>query len=277
MNYKTLFFVVFALLIVQSFTAQAASIARPSVAGYGGGMYKTSTPSIAANGSSYNISGVTNIAGTAINLAGAIPLAANAAEYALAAMKGNPYALIGTLALTYLIANGYDLSPDNTGFVKSGYSSYTSTLDQSISGSSVSDYCSKVPSSITGGHSLIQASGTIYCAWADNPSVMYSNNPVLQSGSVATVPMTDDNWKSLPNPLPAIAPELPNAPYLPNGVPVDPPVFQPADIPTASPYNEPNGATVQPRATITPNPADAGTVQIQTYDMPVTSSHPETT
>jgi hypothetical protein len=273
MNYKTLFFALCALSIFQSVTAQAASIARPSVAGYAGGMYKTSTPSLAANGSSYNISGVTNIAGTAINLAGAIPLAANAAEFALTAARANPAALAGSLLLGYLIANGIGPDPLTGQLSKYVPGTYPNSFSSCAAAGLDTGTCSSYPN-------------LIWTDWGKQP---YDDCAlVINAGCGAGctrqgwrcneapppntyTPATDPDFAGLPNPIPTIAPELPNAPYLPNGVPVDPPLFKPVDIPTASPYNEPNGATVQPRATVTPNPADPGTVQIQTYDLPVTN------
>lgn len=84
--------------------------------------------------------------------------------------------------------------------------------------------------------------------------------------------MTQPDWDALPSPLPDIAPELPYAPYMPEGVPVDAPEydFVPFRTPIGNPYTKPDGSTAQPMASVSPN---GDSVTIDTYDQPLTDAN----
>lgn len=84
--------------------------------------------------------------------------------------------------------------------------------------------------------------------------------------------MTQPDWDALPSPLPQIAPELPYAPYMPGGVPVNAPEydFVPFQTPIGNPYTKPDGSTAQPMASVSPN---GDSVTIDTYDKPLTDAN----
>lgn len=96
---------------------------------------------------------------------------------------------------------------------------------------------------------------------------------------VETRPAKKEDFIALPEPSIEVQREL--APQV--GVPVESPVYSPADVPLGEPYTRSDGSTVQPRAKI--SPAGDGQVVVDTYDSPLTypngepvsNSHPEDT
>lgn len=81
-------------------------------------------------------------------------------------------------------------------------------------------------------------------------------------------PATPEDWDALPDPSADLAPELPYAPYMPEGVPVEEPEFAPQIVPLGLPYTAPDGATWQPMADI--QPAGNGQVRVRPYDEQLT-------
>lgn len=81
-----------------------------------------------------------------------------------------------------------------------------------------------------------------------------------------TAPATQADFEALPPPPATALAEL--APQV--GVPVDDPVYSPADVAIGEPYTRADGSTAQPRAKI--SPAGNGEVYVDTYKMPLTDS-----
>jgi hypothetical protein len=186
---------------------------------------------------------------------------------------------IGTaVALVDLVCTLTDICNSGGSFVKSGYP-YTSTLDMEITGSSVSDYCSQVPPSITGGHSLVQAPGTIFCAWADNPGVQYSNNPVTRGATPVVAPVTSQDWDNAAPQLntPQVASQLDSAGQ---PVPVQTPTVSPAEsapsVTSSTDTDSSGNPTMQKTSSSTihadPAPTTADPLQIKTTEVITTTT-----
>jgi hypothetical protein len=75
-------------------------------------------------------------------------------------------------------------------------------------------------------------------------------NPAPQE---TRIPVTDNDIDALPDPIPVIGPELPNADYMPQGAPVGTPEFDEGEYPVGNPYKDPDGSTRQDYANITNN------------------------
>lgn len=79
--------------------------------------------------------------------------------------------------------------------------------------------------------------------------VTKTSNPA----SPSRLPVTQADFDALPDPSPTIAPELPDAPYMPHGAPVDSPIYTDGRYPVGDPYKAPDGTTRQDHAHITNN------------------------
>lgn len=211
-----------------------------------------------------------NLGSKSIPLAAKLPLATNAAAVAKNAMRLNPWALAGTLALPWLLEQGMEWSDAEQQWRKFAPSQYTQ----------VGSYYGYPSFREDGDGSCNTASsGTDWCTPGDG----FVNTAVGDEGSCAywclmpgTVPATESNpasdadWDALPSPFPAIGPEAANAPYMPEGAPVGTPVFDSGTVNIGPPYTKPDGSTVQPKTTVTDN--GDGTVTLDTYDEPVTDT-----
>lgn len=285
-----LFFFVFAALIFSASTFAALSMA-PTVDGYSGGrgLYRSSAGSFsypsASNASSYGATGIVNVGGKAATVPANLRIAANAGNYVKNALRLNPYLLAGTLALPYLLDFGleyiegqgwvFPAGSPYPGYAGAGYPNCDNGFvkgnedvvrDYAVNRySPTGAYCAN-----NGGcsfHAFAPNSADVGWGLPDNwNAIRYwcsgTPNPARRQA-------TEDDWNNLPDPLPALAPELPYAPYLPEGVPVSPPNydFPPFSVPIGEPYSRPDGSTVQPSARISPN---GDTVTVDTYDQPLT-------
>lgn len=293
------FLVVFSIMVLSQ-VATAASIATPVVAGYSAGSFSAAPGSFttAANSASYGATGVVNVGGKAVTVPATLRMAANAGNIAKTAMRLNPWMLAGTLAAGYL-ADQY-LSHDGdhwqTPAPVSGTYPYGKTWKNAYGATwgntcgSSSQGCSADQAAAMG-FQVVHAGNltNISCAYGSGtqPSqtwICNADKPVnstYPTGSqlltitannqpaAAFNPFPDSGWDGLPDPLPDVAPELPYAPYLPEGVPVEAPKydFVPFSAPVGEPYTKPDGSTVQPMAKVSPN---GDSVTIDTYDQPVT-------
>lgn len=235
-----------------------------------------------------------NVGGRAITIPATLRMAANAGQYAKNAIKLNPYLLIGTLALGYLADNLITVDPTTGTFSKAPPQDWYLGYTWYLSGSPSNDFCRQPANACSIETAISRATST----WQDanytrtitfqsasgntrtytvkrihkatghvtntQPMTVVQLQPYAQQG----VPVTQADWDALPDPLPYIAPELPSAPYMTEGVPTDVPEYAPADIPLGQPYTRPDGSTAEPRVKITP--AGDGKVTIAPYDLPLT-------
>lgn len=87
-----------------------------------------------------------------------------------------------------------------------------------------------------------------------------------------TIPVTQTDWDNLPDPIPAIGNELPSAPYLPDGAPVDSPIYESGRYPLGDPYKAPDGTTRQDYAHVTNNYNIDNSVTITTSTTTITDA-----
>jgi len=81
-------------------------------------------------------------------------------------------------------------------------------------------------------------------------------------------PATTATWDALPDPTGTVGAELPTAPYLPDGAPVNPPQYATGNYPHGAPYKAPDGSTVQPMASVTNNSTiNNHSVTVETYNI----------
>lgn len=269
--------------------AHAAISLQPTVTGLSSGNYRASagTFTTAANSASYGATSVVRVGGKAITVPATLRMAANAGQFAKNAMKLNPYALAGTLAAGYLLDQliSWDEAGQTwTKAVPSGWVTVTGGQYQGcnqvghsgrVFDSSTNDSWLRYPSGAHGCSGAYSGPGNLlgYCTDAAEScgyQALYAV-PNATAPVDGAIPMTPGDWDALPDPLPFVAPELPHAPYMPQGVPVDAPSydFAPFSAPVGDPYAKPDGSTAQPMASVSPN---GDSVTIDTYDQPLTDT-----
>lgn len=270
-----------AMLLISPY-ARASVVLVPSVSGYSAasGGYRAPAGSFtfapAANVGSYGASGVVNVGGKAVTVPASLRMASNAGQFIKSGLKLNPWAIAGTLAagwlidqgLSYVDGQGWQLaSPNNqqfpeswvTGCANYGYPFQAGTLHVTV----LSEPLSGIPA---GNAACVGNYLTSYSP--DGREAVAVNYGPYQ---LVPYPATDDDWDALPDPSPDLAPELPYAPYMPDGAPVDAPNydFAPMSVPVGEPYTKPDGSTAQPMAKVSPN-GDA--VTVDTYEQPLTDA-----
>lgn len=273
------FLFVFSVMALSQTVMAAASVV-PSVPGYANGGFRSAAGSftmMAAN-EGYIKPSVVNVAGKSITVPATLRMAANAGQYAKNAMRLNPYLLAGTLALAWLADNGISQNPDGT-FSKTVPGDWWSVPGNIPSGEQFSSGTAAATKACVNDQGTLitytpRAAGTygaesVLCqggaAWNNQ---QFTRSVYKYAGTPQSVPATPEDFDALPNPLPAIAPELPYAPYMPDGAPVQPPSFEfePMNVPVGSPYTKPDSSTWQPMATVSPG---GDSVTIDTYDQPI--------
>lgn len=262
--------------------ARAAASATPIVAGYSAGHYRAQAGAFttAANASEYGTNGIINVGGKAITIPAKLRLAANASQYTKGVLSITPWGLLGTAALGYLTHHNFFVGPQGQTMISvsgqyfwivpgqtsgaqhgSGVGACTLACNQDQG-----SFISYTPSSGTNNPEREGCHCQGGAVWNNNPftRAVYRYNAPNENR-----PAVPSDFENLPDPLPDLAHELPYAPYMPNGAPVDAPFydFAPMDVPLGQPYTRPDGSTAQPRAKISPND---NTVTVAPYDQPLT-------
>jgi hypothetical protein len=271
------FLFVFTIMTVSQLAFAAVALS-PTVPGYSGANFAAPAGSFSMTPANdgYIKPSVVNVAGKSVTVPATLRIASNAGQYAKNAIRLNPWGIIGTLAAGYLLEQGLEWMEDTQewmrivpgvgyyriwGGTQHGYvAQYWRIPEQG------QQFCDSTHSYTT----TYQLSGdnTVTCLYNGTP---VDSNPANWYVPDSTMePMTPGDWDSLPDPLPLLAPELPYAPYVqPDGVPVEEPVydFAPMSVPVGEPYARPDGSTVQPMASISPN---GDKVTVDTFDQPLT-------
>lgn len=225
---------------------------------------------------------VVNVGGKAITVPATLRMAANAGVVVKNAIKINPWLLAGTALYAFLEANDFFLE---NGVLRKTTSPAPGSYQNCQGGQGVQTeayYLDQMNQTIAewawaGAH---MAARPAPYAYFTNPAVSQgvqtSNGNFLTFYECGAEPgqtrnATDADIDALPDPLPAVAPELPYAPYLPQGVPVNPPEysFPPFSSPLGEPYTKPDGSTAQPMVKVSPN---GDSVTVDTYDQPLTDA-----
>jgi hypothetical protein len=273
--------------------ASAAVITTPTVAGYArdsvtGGYLNNRAGSGQALFDSasrtYGSTGSFNVGGKSMSVPTKIPIASTAGTVAKNAMRMNPYLLAGSIALPWLLDQGLEYL-EGEGWVKSvpdpapianlywdvNYSGPATDACNNSNACSwsesqaavVSDFAAVNPNTNTFTWSDFTVTGAVNATakmtFKQNANT-YSNTFNFTGTGVKpddTSPATDGDWDGLPDPTQngPLADELPRAAYMPEGVPVNAPTydFAPYSAPTGEPYKKPDGSTVQPMVTVSPN------------------------
>lgn len=296
MDYWFPLFVILAAMIAGG-EVRAAAVVTPSVGGYSGGNFSSPSGSfgMTAANDGFTKPAVINVGGRSATIPASLRMAANAGTYAKAAMRLNPGLLVGTLALGWLLDNDMDWDGQEWtvpgGWVVEGMEGVSYPVGKPLAdiGFCACTHAVYLPAGITNCYSQVAGgsggAAANYCEldcsgyqyftkmkWKQPPTTSCLNLGWAEPHP-GSRPAGDADWDALPDPLPAIAPETPDAPYMPEGVPVSPPEFEPADVPLGDPYTKPDGSTAEPRAKITPNPSQPGTVNVDTYEKPLTDAN----
>lgn len=256
--------------------ARAAVTVSPVVSGYSAsaGRFASSASgfSMTAANDGYIAQAVTNVGGRPVTMPATMRMAANAGQIAKNAMKLNPLAIAGTLAAGWLVEQGLEWIDGNwvrhTQVLTVTNATACAMLGDGQYGINQNGQYVRRVADFNSCYSAPYAGVVAFCGTADpgQPGVCLwdSGNPAPNTSQ----PATDEDWAALPDPLPAIAPELPYAPYIPEGAPVTAPEYAPQNVPVGDPYTRADGSTAQPMARI--SPAGNGQVTIDTYDQPLT-------
>lgn len=258
----------------------------------------------------YGTSGKANIGGKALTIPARLPISSSAASVVKNALRLNPYVLIGSAALGYLTQNGIDLqnglwvkaAPNTNG---NGYlwhnGSYSgAACSEPLKACTISEAFEarkiRITSTFPGANSFSQISPSAPClttscslglTYKQTATGSFTNdytNLVRAGLATSKLPATEADFNALPDPIPFLGSELPSAPYLPGGVPVDNPKYSEVPIPMGEPYKAADGSTVQPMARVT-NTTTNNVVNVSTYNLttidssgvPVVAPVPETT
>lgn len=284
-------FIAAALLLPGAAFAALAMV--PNVPGYSSssGAYRAPAGSFtaAANGSSYGATGTVTVSGKPVTVPAKMRMASNAGQMVKSAMRLNPWMIAGTLAAGYLADQGISWLDDQQQWVKVPPAELVhvggwrvGTIVPNVYKDVPQEWCAataefynKSPVTTcqgTPGSSISATIGGLGYSASWTKTNWCPAGYTLSNGSCvgAPAPMSDPDWYDLPDPLPTVAPELPYAPYMPNGAPVENPNydFAPFSVPIGEPYAKPDGSTAQPMAKVSPN-GDA--ITIDTYIDPLTN------
>jgi hypothetical protein len=247
----------------------------PTISGLVGGIYKGPAPVVSgAVSTSANLS----LSGRLITVPASARLAANAASYAVSALRLTPYGMIGAAAAAWLASAGITSTPDGQ------VVTLPPADPSSMSAEEATHYLSQSSTAVynnMGAIDLCYAHGFQYffmttygtstidlgcmssTGWYDILGWSYLNMPIAPAETTRVA--TDDDYAPLSaSPLPdSVADELADT----SGVPVDPVQVAPGDVALGSPYKKPDGTWAQARAKITPT--SDGRVAITPYEVPV--------
>lgn len=221
---------------------------------------------------------VINVGGRPVTIPATLRMAANAGSVAKNALRLNPGVIVGTLAAGWLAQEGMewindqwqraDTSPGAGYSACTGSSGTGSNLPPGTIRSNIearwttrSDAPAWFKADAAGRWDYRPTTGAFEGVTIDYMQCHGTPGPAYQ-------PATPEDWDALPDPSADLAPELPYAPYMPEGVPVEEPEFAPQIVPLGLPYTAPDGSTWQPMADI--QPAGDGKVRVRTYDDPLT-------
>lgn len=275
-HYTKISFIVFLFILTAMTLSQrghAAVNISPVVSGYSGGMLKGSGLAMNAANSGYMAPAVISVGGKPITVSANMRMAANAGQYAKNAMRLTPLGIVGTLAAGWLLDQGLQYLNDEW---QKQEPDYTSGGMPCSSTSIPSSWCTGFFADIEVFTETL-ASGDPWPGSGCLNTKNWNDSPGYRGWDCSAVPMsnipaTQNDWDALPDPLPIVGPELPDAPYMPEGVPVDAPDydFSPFSTPIGAPYEKADGSTAQPMAKVSPN---GDSVTVDTYDQPLTDTN----
>lgn len=282
------------LASILSQRAEASAVLAPVVSGYSGGSFSAASGSFstAANAASYGATGVVNVGGKAVTVPATLRMASNAGQFAKNAMRLNPWALVGTLALPWLLSEGMEwiegqgwqytdpnatIAPEDLGWAEA---EQLPSCNASLACGPAAGYTCLWSSDASSFSLVSYAMGTVgpdgwsqanACHETQANPFQSPAYPKTKVSPAVSVPAGDPEWEALPSPIDDVAPELPFAPYV-DGAPVDAPEydFAPFSVPVGEPYTKPDGSTAQPMAKVSPN---GDKVTVDSYEQPLTDTN----
>jgi len=297
MNHDTktsflVFLFIFGAMVLSQRTHAALAL-TPTVPGYSGGNFSAPSGSFSMNAANDGFikPATATVSGKPITVPASMRMAANAGNFAKNAMRLNPWAIVGTLAAGYLADHLLQWDEDSQSWqsVPAIYPGGTVSQSNACTLMEPGQYARDAalnrivwmpqPPYPTSAPCPAPYSPFASCSSATQPYYQPGNmpytvciNPSSANQPFPNEPFPDSAWDGLPDPLPIVGPELPDAPYMPGGVPVDAPEydFVPFTTPVGYPYERPDGSTAQPMAKVSPN---GDQVTVDTYDQPLTDAN----
>lgn len=289
---KLFFLSLLTVAVLFSPRAGAVITLQPMVEGLSGGMYKPlSVPAL--TGANFSATGQVLVNGRFVPIPGYIPPASTAAQAARTSLWLNPW-LVGAALLTWAGDAGLGSDQVNGGgwVMAGGDPAQTLPADTPLKTmystgpngpwfDSPQAVCvlygpPTYVSCVANGSTLDVYNGASHYyiqvgSYPNQCPAGYSGSPCTltwpqYAEPAADRPATQADFDALPPPPATALAEL--APQV--GVPVDDPVYSPADVAIGDPYTRADGSTAQPRAKI--SPAGDGEVYVDTYEMPLTDS-----
>lgn len=287
MNHETSILWLLALLtaLLAAPRVDAAALATPQIAGYSGGKFSSPAGSFsmtAANDGFVKPS-VINVGGRPVTIPATLRVAANAGSFIKSSLRLTPWGLIaGTLAASWLADQGMEWVAGQGWMVADplDIGDYYPAGACIVAGVLRSPERACFDMGVRPNDDWSERANKKAACESNGPDFVFNSmyiQPYPAASDICLAPVdyspgnrpaTPEDWDSLPDPIPALAPELPHAPYLPEGVPVDEPEFSPQIVPLGLPYTAPDGSTWQPKADI--QPAGDGKVRVRTFDDPLT-------
>lgn len=281
--YKLIITAWLAVFACETFAVSVAIAPGVGVATVAGGFTTASNFVGSFSAAAFNANFTTQVAGKAVTMPASMRMAANAGQFAVAAVRLNPTGLIGSAVAAWLLTQGIKWangqfetsSPAPAGAV-SPYRWYIYPGTYFNSGDAAcrayysgSGYTSGTVISATefrcnGPYgTLATAQGNLYCTGGQ----LYYNGACINA--VQTAPSTDADFQKLPSLSDSAATEL--APKMP--LPLEAPQINPLDVPLGDPYVDPKtGKRYQDKARLTPD-SSAKQADVQVYKQEVDASN----
>lgn len=278
------------LLFSLAGTASAANVAMKPPVGITGNPASASGWTTATNfvgsfsAASFNAPFVTNVGGKTVTMPATMRLAANAGQFAVAAVRSSPAALLGSAVVAWLLSNGMQ-------YIDGQWMTNPNKPDIVGGGWVISGFQGKVAPAETTFDACVAAYtgnqfGFIRCEALAHPTfrIYLSDRTIYNSVVQVTSCPTGYKWVSssnscVPTPIPATQAAWDNVAASPlsdaaatelatagNPVPLQNPDFDPdyVDVPLGEPYVDPvTGKRYQDGARVTPH-SDGKTADVQT-------------
>lgn len=260
---------------VPGYTATSAGF-TPSVGqlkGWAAGSFDASTMG-------YSGTGHVSVGGKPLTIPAKVPLASTAGNIVKNAMRVTPMGLAGTLAAGWLLDQGMEwaedhwqvsepIPPGNSYPFDQTWGHMDTAVSECYGSASLCSVEASVIAPVkhyyadSANHTVEYVGPQSYCTGGRLYRVRftsaYGNStdqntcPTGNPAPSGTRPATQEDWDNLPDPSPVVGPELPTAPYMPNGAPVGTPQYTSGRYNVGEPYQAADGSTKQTVAQVTNN------------------------
>lgn len=277
-----IYFLPLIMMLLTMGQAHAYTTQTPEISGFNNRTMKLTGGAGGFSGGTYSRTGTVIINGKTVPIPGSLKPSSGMGNIVKNALKLNPTKIALTLAAAWLIDQGLEWMGDTQGWTKNEEDTIQSNLpgamtcQQLFGADEPTCQYDNPPYTWSKTHPADLDEGAYGCYFVGSRAASNGSGVVGYAYSCTRpyptkkVPMTDDDWLALPDPMPFVGDELPTAPYLPDGVTiVEPPAYIPETKTIGAPYTKADGSTAQPMAKITP--VGDGQVAIDTYEQPLTN------